>query len=424
MPLTDIACRRAAPKAKRYKLTDSLGLCLRISPNGSKYWVWRYRFDGRQVELALGTYPRISLVQARQARDKMREVLDAGGDPAGYRMLQEQSAAVARASTFEAVAMEWLGLFKKKRSARYVEIVESRLKADIFPLLGRRPIGELRTPDILIALRKVEKRGVHETTHRLKHYISMIFCHAIASGRAEHDMTAGLKGQLLSPNRGHYAAISSKQLPAFLRAMNDPGLQVGLQTRLAMRLLMYSFVRTSELLGARWDEFDLANAMWNVPAERMKMKRPHMVPLSRQALVTLATIKTIETSEYVFASRVRGKKTLSNGVFLAAIRRMGWANKMTGHGFRALATTILFEELKYPKHVVDLQLAHVEKDEIWGAYNRAQFIAERMQMMQAYADYLDWVETGINRPAAAAIPAPAPQSMLLPPPVARLRHLN
>lgn len=425
MPLTDIACRRAQPRAKRYKLTDSLGLVLRVTPrSGGKYWVWRYRFDGKARELALGTYPRLSLVQARIERDRLRATLDSGGDPAMHRFMAAQAAAVDRATTFEAVAQEWLVEFTATRSKKYAKQVAVRLQADILPALGRRPIKEITAPELLAALKRPEKRGVYETVRRLKQYCGMIFRFGIARGYCEFDITPGLRGAIRSPQRGHYATIESAELPALLRCLTDPAMPVGLQTRLAVRFMLLTFVRTSELIGARWSEIDFEKAQWHIAGERMKKKRPHIVPLSRQALACLQGLRAISTGDIIFASRLRRGRSISNMTILQALKRMGWEGKMTGHGFRALATTILREELDYPKDYIDIQLAHAPEDDVWAAYDRAKFLRQRTEMMQAWGDYVARAEAIAQGLAVPPIHVSAPQSTLeLRLPASR-RHLN
>lgn len=392
MPLSDLQCRKAAPRATLYKLTDSDGLTLRVTPAGGKYWVWRYRYDGRQHELSLGSYPRVSLQQARARRDAAQAVRLSGGDPALHRVVAEKAAAADRAATFEAVTQEWLVEFTATRSEKYAQQVAVRLKTDILPYIGRMPIKSITAPELLAALKQAEKRGVYETVRRLKQYCGMIFRFGIAHGYCDFDITPGLRGAIRPPKRGHFATIESGELPALLGCLDDPSKQVGPQTRLAVRLMLLTFVRTSDLLGARWSEIHFDKAQWHIAGERMKKQRPHIVPLSHQALECLNSLRAMGSDDLIFASRVRRGRPISNMTILQALKRMGWEGKMTGHGFRALATTILREELEYPKDYIDIQLAHAPDDDVWAAYDRAKFLRQRTEMMQAWGDYVTAAE--------------------------------
>lgn len=403
MALSDVLCRRAAPRAKVYKLTDGSGLTLRVTPRGGKYWVWRYSFDGRQRDLSLGAYPRLSLAEARRLRDSAAAAVREGVDPTLHRLMSRAEAAIDRKATFEVVARKWLEQYLPRRTAKYGRQVVRRLEADIFPQIGKIPIAAISAPMVLHALRPAQDRGVDETVRRLKQYIGMIMRFAVAHGQARHDMTADLRGALRPPQTKHYASIAGAELPELIWSLNQPGNNVGMQTKLAIRLMMLTFVRTGELVGAKWAEFDFERALWVIPAARMKMKRDHFVPLSRQALETLKVLKLMEVGGFVFPGRVRNTQPISNNTVLTALHRAGWRGRMTGHGFRALATTVLHEDLEWPKEVIDLQLAHAKADKIWAAYDRTKFLRRRTEMMQAWADYVSAAEARaktLHQPAA------------------------
>ncbi len=387
MPLSDMTLRRATPRAKIYKLNDGDGLALRVTPKGGKYWVWRYSHSGKQKDLSLGVYPAVSLSAARAAREAARGVLSSGIDPGIHRVSSRLSIPHC-AADFESVARAWLKDREKVLSPKYAKQVAVRLQEDIFPDLGTLPVSTITPPMLLRTLKKAQARGVHETTRRLKQYCGMIFRFAIVHGMAERDAAADLKEALVVPRGKHYAAIGSEDLPALLKSLADVEVEVGMQARFAIRLLMLTFVRTSELIGAVWSEVDLNKRVWIIPAARMKMKRDHIVPLSRQVVEIFVALRKTTSHELVFPGYRNWKKPISNNTILMALNRMGWRGRMTGHGFRALATTVLREELDHPKDVIDLQLAHAA-GKVWAAYDRSKFLKQRTEMMQAWADYVD-----------------------------------
>jgi len=391
MPLSDTACRTAKPKAKRYKLSDFDGLSLRILPQGGKYWIFRFRLKGKEKELYLGAYPTVKLAEARASRDEAKQLLKNGGDPILDKSAQKLKLKTSLQDDFESVAQEWIELKKQKLKPRYLAQIESRLRNDIFPQIGRFPCKDITPAMMLNVLRKVQARGVLETALRLKEYCSSIFHYAIVCEKAERDPTASLRDVMPTPIKQHFAAIDSSELPAMLLKMSDNTIGVGFQTRLAMRALMLTFVRTRELVEARKEEINFETARWIIPASRMKMKRDHIVPLSRQMLEIFKMLNQLSTGEYVFSGQHSQNKPMSNMTILMGLKRMGYKGKMTGHGFRALATTTLRETLGYPKELTDIQLAHA-KGKTDAAYDRAQFLKERTEMMQVWADYIDKVE--------------------------------
>jgi integrase len=390
MKLTDAKCRSAKPSEKAYKLADGGGMYLEIMPNGGKYWRYKYRLHGKEKKLCIGVYPEIPLTLARDQRDQARKQVKAGIDPSQDKQDKKNLGKLTAANTFEAIAREWHEHNKERWTPRHAVAILHRLDNDIFPALGSRPIASITPPQILTAMRTIEARGAHEVARRTMQYCGQVFRYAIQTGRIESDPTRDLKGALKPFKKGHYRALDSKDLPAFLRALDRNEARLYPQTINATRLLLLTFVRTSELIEARWDEFDFENNLWHIPAERMKMRQPHIVPLSRQTLAILEEQKELTGKwEWVFPNQARPKKPMSNGTILGGIRRMGYKDKTTGHGFRALAMSTIKEELGYRHEVIDRQLAHAPRNRVDAAYDRAMFLSERKKMMQEWADYLD-----------------------------------
>lgn len=393
MALTDTTCKRAKAINRPRRMFDAHGLYLEVMPTGSKYWRLKYRFHDKEKRLALGVYPDVSLLAARKLRENARDLLRAGTDPGAAKKEQKAHAKLNSAQTFEAVAREWHENKKSGWEPRTVKDKLHRLERDVFPHMGASPISDITPPQVLVVLRKTESRGALELTRRLKQTIGQVFRYAVATGRAERDPTPDLRDALKPQQHGHFASIEGKELPAFLFALEHNEARLFMQTRLALRLMMLTFVRTSELIEAEWTEFDFDSALWEIPKERMKMRRPHLVPLSRQAVEALRQLKTLNgNSTYLFRNQREPKKPMSNGAILMALRRLGYQGKMTGHGFRALAMSTIKEKLHYRHEVVDMQLAHAKKNKVDAAYDRAQFIEERVRMMQRWADYLDKVK--------------------------------
>lgn len=392
MPLTDLDCKKAKPKHKFYKLSDSHGLYLQVMPNGSKYWRMKYRIYGKEKLLALGTYPLISLKEARQGRDNAQRLLEQGIDPSEAKKEEKRQAALTAEYTFEVIAREWHERNKEKWSESYGSYIIKRLELDIFPAIGKRPIGAITTPELLKALQKVENRGVQELPHRLSQLCSQVFRYSAAKGLSENNPALNVKPALKPMRHSHFAALEAKDLPEFIKNLERNEARLYPQTLNAMRLMMLTFVRTSELIKARWDEIDLDNKEWVIPAERMKMRKPHIVPLSKQAISLLEAQRQLTgNGEYVFPNIAHPKKTMSNNTILVALKRMGYAGQMTGHGFRALAMSTIKEKLGYRHEVVDRQLAHAPQGKINQAYDRAAFLPERKKMMQEWSDYIDSV---------------------------------
>jgi integrase len=391
-PLTDLVVKKLKGATQPYKRSDGGGLYLLVSPDGSKYWRMAYRFHRKQKTLAIGVYPAVSLAQARDARGAARKLLAADTDPMQARRERKRMEKLAAANTFEAIAREWHENGKGHWTENYAKHVLKRLEADIFPVIGSRPLTEIEPLELLEALRKVEKRGALDIARRLRQVAGQIFRFAIATGHAKRDPTADLKGALKAAGRQqHHKAMPRTELPAFLRTLSSyDGTP---QTRLALRLMVLTFVRTTELRAARWSEFNLDGAEWQIPAERMKMREAHIVPLSRQAREVLAELRGLAgKSEFVFPSPgVEG--CMSNNTMLYAMYRMGFHGRATVHGFRAVASTLL-NEMGFNPDWIERQLAHNERNKVRAAYNHAQYLSERQRMMQQWADYLDTMATG------------------------------
>lgn len=395
MPLTDAACKNAKPKDKPYKLADGGGLHLLVKPTGGRYWRMKYRHAGKEKLLSFGVYPEVSLSEARDKRDQARTHLAGEIDPAHAKRKEKQLDALNRQNTFEAIAREWHANKKASLTPGYAAEILHRLEVDIFPLIGDRPVAEIEAPDLLEALREIEKRGALELVRRNAQVCGQVFRYAIATGRAKRNPVPDLKDALKPVQHGHYAALEAKDLPDFLRALDRNDARLYALTRLGIRLMMLTFVRTGELIGARWSEFDLDAALWVIPAERMKMRKEHAVPLSRQSLEILLELQTVSGGRpLVFPNQAHPDKPMSNNTILFALGRMGYKGRMTGHGFRALAMSTIKEKLGYRHEVVDRQLAHAHKNKVDAAYDRAKFLEERIVMMQHWADYLDGVAGG------------------------------
>ncbi len=394
MPLSETKVRSAKPRGKEYKLFDGQGLFLLVTSSGGKLWRLKYRFDGKEKMLSVGTYPEISLAEARASRDKARKQIANSIDPGAVRKAMKQ-ATTAETETFEVIAREWHAKFTPMWKPGHAATIMARLEHDVFPWMGKRPINEIRAPELLAALRRVENRGALETAHRVRSIAGQVFRYAVATGRAERDCSGDLKGALPQPRERHHAAITEpKEVGPLLRAMDS--YQGQFVVKCALRLAPLFFVRPGELRNAEWEEIDLNEGLWNIPAHKMKMKQAHIVPLCAQAKEILIELKQLTgKSKYVFPSGRSFARPMSNNAILAALRRMGYDKEtMTGHGFRAMARTILDEVLQVRPDFIEHQLAHAVRDPNGRAYNRTTHLAERREMMQLWADYLDGLKQG------------------------------
>lgn len=396
-PLTDIQPRTAKPKDKPYKLSDGGGLYLLVNPDGSKYWRMGYRFEGTERLLAFGKYPEISLSDARKARSTARDKINAGIDPAQAKRIEKKNKATTNANTFESVAREWHANKLDTWQARTAANVLHRLEKDVFPLIGKQPIAEIKAPVMLDVLRQIEKRGALDMAKRQSQVCGQIFRYAIACGKAEIDPVPSLRGALKQTAKGHHAAITPDELPAFLQAFEKIEGRMYAPTRIMFRLMMLTFVRTSELTTTEWSEVDLDNESWVIPWQRMKMgkkklnprKVDHHVFLPSQGWELLRELQEhTGSNKYLFPNLRDHSQPATNYGILAAVKRMGYSGKMTGHGFRSLAMGVIKERLGYRHEVVDRQLSHASGDTYGEAYDRALFLDERKVMMQQYADYI------------------------------------
>lgn len=396
--LTETAVRKAKPSAKAQRLFDGGGLYLEVAPSGSKWWRQKYRFDNKEKRLAHGTYPDVSLAQARERREETRKLLGAGIDPGEHRKAVKAAREERSANSFEIVAREW----HTKQKARWVDShsdkIMLRLVNDVFPWLGKRPIAEIKARELLAIVNRVADRGAVDSAHRILQNCGQVFRYAIVSGRAENNPADSLRGALPPAQKAHMAAIIDPvAIGGLLRAID--GYSGSFITRCALQLAPLVFVRPGELRQAEWAEIDLGAAEWSLPAGKMKMREPHLVPLSRQAVGVLEELQPLTgEGRYVFPGGRSPRRPMSNNAILAALRRMGFAKEeMSGHGFRAMARTILDETLHFRPDYIEHQLAHAVRDPNGRAYNRTAHLAERRKMMQAWADYLDVLKSDENR---------------------------
>ena len=392
MSLTDIVCKNTKPSEKARKISDEKGLYLEVMPNGSKYWRMKYRFANKENRLSFGVYPEVSLAEAREKRDEARKILRNGIDPSQAKKEAKQINKLKAENSFYQIANEWHETKKTGWTPRHAHYVIRRLEADVFPALGDRPINQIKPPELLSVIRAIEKRGALDISHRALQTCGQIFRYAIATGRAEYNPSSELRGALKTPTKTNYSHLKESELPEFFTKLAAyDGFE---QTRLAMKLLLLTFVRTGELRGAKWDEFNFETAEWRIPAERMKMREQHIVPLSKQAIELLQQIKKFSGGyAYVFPNHLNPTKCISENTLLYALYRMGYHSRTTIHGFRATASTILNEK-GFHADVIERQLAHSERNRVRAAYNHAQHLPERKKMMSWWGEYLDKVANG------------------------------
>jgi len=390
MSLTEFAIRSAKPQPKPYKIFDEKGLFLLVRPNGARLWRFKYYFGGVEKLLSLGAYPDVPLKRARGRRDEARSLVAVSIDPSAKRKAEKS----ADTETFAAIAEEWLESKKSTLAEGTWQRDRDQLVKLVGPYIGTRPVADIEAPELLEILKRLEKRGVRDTAHRVRAVCGRVFRYAIATGRAKRDISADLKGALAAKATQRYAAIiEPSKVGQLMRAIADYDGQR--TTHAALRLAAYLFVRPGELRGAEWSELDLESAEWRIPAMRMKMREQHIVPLSRQAVAIFRELKSLTgEGRYVFPAIGPKERPMSENTLGAALRRLGYSNEeMTAHGFRTLASTLLNEQGWHPD-LIELQLAHKERNKVRAAYNRAQRLAERRKMMQAWADYLDGLKVG------------------------------
>lgn len=386
--LTDTKVRQAKPGPKPYKLTDGNGLFLLVNPNGTRYWRLKYRLAGREKLFAVGVYPEISLAQAREKALEARRLIREGQDPVAERKRQRAATVASSAETFQAIAEEWITSRAGIWSATYREAIQSALAANLYPQIGTHPIRSITVPVMRESLLLMERRGALAALRKVRMWASQVFRYAIATGRADIDPAAPLRGTFKAHKPKNFAAVTKAQefgeLLAKIRAYDG-----SVVTRAAMLLMAYTFVRTQELRGAEWSELDLESATWRVPAERMKMGEEHIVPLSRQALQALKELQLLTgKSRLVFPNERNPQKPMSENTVLYALYRLGYHSRATGHGFRSSASTML-NELGFDPDVIERQLAHRERNKVRAAYHRAEYLLERRDMMQRWAAHVD-----------------------------------
>lgn len=387
MLLNDTKIKNLRHKEKQYKITDGKGMYLLVHPNGSKYWRLKYRFLGKERVLALGVYPGTSLKEARNKKNEAKKLIEQNIDPAQRKKQEKASHLINAENSFEKIAYEWLEIRKQSITEKYAAMIERRIKQDAFPIIGSYPITDITSSDLLRMLRGIENRGAIETAQRMKQYCGQIFRFAIATGRAEHDIAANLRGALKTRKAKHHPYLEEKDLPDFFHRLEH--YDGDLQTKLGLKLLVLTFVRTGELRGAKWEEINEKKKEWHIPAERMKMKQKHIVPLSKQSLKVIEELRIINGNfDFIFPNANNHKAFISENTLLYAMYRMGYHSRATPHGMRSTASTTLNEHGFRPDYI-ERQLAHAERNKIRASYNHAEYLPERREMMQWWADFLD-----------------------------------
>lgn len=399
MSLTDSACRNAkCPQDRAYqRFSDEKGLYLEVTKTGAKCWRMKYRFGGKEKRLALGVYPGVTLAAARTKRGEARALLAAGVDPSQAKREHKRLQDLESETAFEKIARQWWADWSANKAERHAGYVITRLEADAFPEIGAKPIDKLTAPDFVHLAKRIESRGAADIARRVYQTCGQVMRYAVAHGLADRNPVADVKpGDVLKARQQtNFARIELEELPDLMcKIMAYDG---SVFTRMALQLMALAFPRTGELIGARWQEFDIEKAEWRIPAERTKSRREHLVPLSRQALEVLSYLKAAHGdaekttgTALLFPGERDRTKPMSNNTILAALARMGYRHRMTGHGFRGVASTAL-NEMGYRPDVIEAQLAHVEENRVRAAYNHARYVHERRELMQCWADYLDAV---------------------------------
>ncbi|WES69653.1 tyrosine-type recombinase/integrase [Superficieibacter sp. HKU1] len=394
MKLTATEIKAARPKEKAYKLSDGGGMYLEIFPNGTKSWRLKYRIGGKEKRVVFGVYPTVTLAEARAKRDEAKRMLAAGGDPGQEKQADKQAKAMAVANSFERLALEWHEHKRLNWSVGYASDILEYLKKDIFPYIGTRSITDIKPAEMLAVLRKMEQRGVLDKLKKTRQACRQIFTYAVITGRAENNPVVDLASALKAPKQKHYPHLLLEQIPGFLRALDD--YSGSMVTRNATHLLMLTGLRTIELRVSEWTDIDFEKGIWNIPAERMKMRRPHIVPITSRVKELLEEVHQLTgRGKYVFPGRNDAGKPMSEASINQVIKRIGYDGKATGHGFRHTMSTILHEQ-GYNTAWIETQLAHVDKNSIRGTYNHAQYLDGRREMLQWYADYMDCLVQGEN----------------------------
>ena len=393
--LTDTEIRKSKAGEKPYRLSDGRGLFLFVTPAGGRIWRWKYRYDGTEKLMVLGSYPDVPLVLARERHAKARSLLATGVDPMEQRKAEKTALKATAENSFQSIAGLWWEHWRVGKSPRHADTTRRRMEQNILPQLGARPIAEIEAPELVTMVKAIEARGAGDLAKRALETVGQIFRFAIAHGHGvKRNPAADVKPAdvLKQIKKTNFARIDAKELPGLLRAIEC--YQGRTITRLAMRLMALTFVRTSELIEARWGEFDLEARRWNIPAERMKMDTPHIVPLATQAIEVLEMLRSLTgAGELLFPGDRNPNRCMSNNTILKALERMGYKRRMTGHGFRGLASTILHEQGFEHAHI-ELQLAHAERNAVSASYNHAEYLQARARMMQRWADFLELTQRG------------------------------
>jgi len=394
MKLTATEIKAAKPKEKAYKMADGGGMYLEVFPNGTKSWRMKYRMGPKEKRVVFGVYPTVSLSEARTKREEAKRILAEGGDPSQEKQAEKAAKVLVVQNSFESIAVEWHNHKKENWSQGYAEDILEYLTKDIFPFIGKRAINEIKPAEMLAVLRKMEQRGVLDKLKKTRQACRQIFTHAVITGRAENNPVTDLSGALKAPKQKHFPHLNVDEIPAFLNELNK--YSGSMITRIATKLLMITGLRTIELRTTEWADIDFDKSIWQIPAERMKMRRPHIVPISRQARELLEELHQLTgRGRYVFHGRNDAGKPMSEASINQVIKRIGYHGRATGHGFRHTLSTILHEQ-GYNSAWIETQLAHVDKNSIRGTYNHAQYLEGRRKMLQDYADYLDALERGDN----------------------------
>lgn len=389
MALTDVKIRNLKPKDKIYKESDEKGLYLQISPNGSKHWKLKYRYDGKEKKLSFGSYPAVKLADARRKRDEAKALLADEIDPSIHKKERKLARQMGAENSFELIALEWHAKNINAWTQDHGKRILVRLQKDIFPWLGKCGITDIKAPELLKALERIQNRGALETAHRALQNCSQVFRYAVITGRAEHDITANLRGALAPVKTRNHASITNpNEICNLLKAID--GYQGYFVTKCALRLSPLFFVRPGELRQAEWSEFNFETKEWRIPAHKMKMREQHIVPLSTQAIAVLDELRPYTgDGKYLFPSIRTPTRPMSNNTINSALRRLGYTNdEMTPHGFRSMACTLLNEQ-GWNRDAIERQMAHAERNSVRASYNYAEHLNIRREMMQAWADYLD-----------------------------------
>lgn len=392
MKLTDMAIKKAKPEEKPYTLSDGNGLSLLVEPNGSKGWRFRYRFDDKQKMISLGTYPEVPLTEARRRTAECRSMVAGGINPSEARKRQKRENIITSENTFEKITREWYEKRKDRWSAGYRSDMMSAFENDVFPYIGDRPIADIKPLELLDVLSRMEKRGATEKLKKVRQRCGEVWKYAVITGRAEYNPAPDLASAFIPHKREHYPHLKIDELPEFLRSIDKHmSSQV---VRHALKILILTGLRPGELRNLEWSEVDLEKRMVEISAERMKMRRPHCIPLSDQVVTLFQQLHPISGDyQHVFPSRTDYKKPISEMAINVMMKRMGYGGRATGHGFRHTMSTILHEH-SFPSEWIELQLAHVDKNSIRGTYNHALYLDGRREMLQWYADFMNSLEYG------------------------------